>query len=98
MFTVAELAFVTVTTLGGLAAPTARLPKFSEVGEKVKIAPLAPVPNKPVTRGLKPALCCTVKPPLMLPLDVGLNVTEIVHIPCATRVLPQPLVPPGAAV
>jgi len=88
---VALVLFVIVTVFAGAEVePTAWLPKAKLTGEKVMGA--TPVPVKVTICGEFEAVSLTVITPGMLPVVEGMNVTLIVHVAPALRLLPQLLV------
>jgi hypothetical protein len=94
MVTVLALLLVTVTVFAGLVAPTPILANAKVVGLNVRgtVGPPVPVPERPTTCGLNAPFVAIARPPLIAPLDVGANVTVIVHLaPAASE---EPQVPP----
>ena len=75
---------VTVMLFGALVVPTFTLPKFTDGGVNLRGAAV-PV----MVTNCVPPLSATVKVPDCTPSVVGLNVTEMVHVPPAARVEPQ---------
>jgi hypothetical protein len=84
--------FVIVTVFAVAVELTASLPKAKLAGEKVTGA--TPVPVKATICGEFDAVSLTVITPGMLPVVEGVNVTLIVHVAPALRLLPQLLVCP----
>src|SRR5579872_4149720 len=93
------LAFVTVTTCAGLVELNAWLANVRPVGLKVNgaAAPPVPVPESVTSCWRTIVLSATVAAPLMLPFAVGVNVTDIVQLFPAARLVPHGEVPLPAA-
>lgn len=69
--------------------PTATLPQASEVGEKVMLPAVAPVPVRLASWGLPLALSFAESVPVCVPVLCGVNVIEIVQFELAATELPQ---------
>jgi len=68
------------------------LPKLQELGEKLICGVPVPVPVSETACGEPAALSEIERLALRLPVAEGVNVTEIVQLPFALRLLPQLLV------
>jgi hypothetical protein len=79
--------FVIVTVFAVVVELTASLPKAKLTG--VNVTGATPVPVKVTICGEFEAVSLTVITPEMLPVAEGLNVTLIVHVAPALRLLPQ---------
>lgn len=82
--------FFIVTVFAAAMEPTGSLPKAKLTGENVTGA--TPVPVRATICGEFDAVSLTVITPGMLPVVAGVNVTLMVHVAPALRVLPQVLV------
>ena len=82
---------VWVTVCAALVVPTVRETKVRLVGDRFAIG-ATPVPVRLTVCGLPVALSVTVIAPGWLPVDVGLNVTLMVHLAPAATEAPQVLV------
>jgi len=71
--------------------PTATFPKFRLVGKRLTTG-ATPVPLNETFCGLPAALSVTDSVPVRLPVPVGVNVTLIVQLAPAPRLIPQLLV------
>lgn len=73
----------------------ATFPKLRLAGLKVsgEVAPFCPVPLSPPTTGFPEDVGLMVSAPLMIPLVVGVKLTEIVHLDFEARVPVHGLVP-----
>lgn len=81
--------FVSVTGVGGLAAPTDWPGKARVVAERVTSGAGAPTPERRTVCGLVDALSVTTSEPLLLLDAVGVNVTLILQLAPAARPAPQ---------
>src|SRR5438552_9285752 len=81
---------VRVNEKGALVIPTAVLGNFFELG--ATLTGWTPIPVRLIICGLLLALSVIVTDPVMVPVVVGLKVTEIVHLAPATTVVPHVLV------
>ena len=68
------------------------MPDVNLVGDRVTAGAVMPVPVKDTVCGLPLALSATEIEPFRLPVAVGVNVTEIAHVPEAATEVPQVLV------
>jgi len=97
--TEAPLVLVTVTDLAALLVPTSWLANERLVGVNVRgdAAPPVPLPESATSMGLDAALKLMVAAPLMVPFDLGVKVTEMVHLVFPASEALQGVVPlPGA--
>lgn len=58
-------------------------------GARVRSGTLIPAPVNPTVCGLPAALSVTVMEPVLAPRTVGVNITEIVHVPAGATDAPQ---------
>src|SRR5208282_2645932 len=88
------LLFVTVIVLAALVAPIPVEEKLSVAGLNVSgsVGPPVPVPESATICGLSAPLVAIARAPSIVPFDVGVNVTVIVHLAAAASEAPQ--VPP----
>jgi len=97
--------FRKVTRWEELVVPINRVAKVSDVGERVADGAVMPVPDSGTVRGLPVPLSVMVSVALLVPVEVGAKVTDIVHDAPAASDGPQRLasenwpglVPPSAA-
>ena len=87
---VVRLLFESVDVMGALVVPMFVVGNVRFVGNTE--TPVTPLPLSVIVCGLLVALSVIVTTPVKVPVDVGLNVTEIVHFLPAKTVLPQVLV------
>lgn len=76
------LELVSVTVCDGETVPTWTLPNESEVGDKVGVM-MKPVPERGTVCVGTYALSVTVTFPVLLPVCVGVKITEKVQVPPA---------------
>ena len=86
--------FVSVIACTALAVPTVWLANVRLVGDKLTAgtATATAVPVSDTACGLEAALSVSVMPPVSVPAEVGLKVTEIVQLAFTARLVPQVLV------
>lgn len=83
---------VSVTLTGALVLPTATVPKFNALADKVTDEfELLPVPLRVTVCGLFPALSVKVSVPVAAPVAVGVNVTPTLQPAPAATLVPQVL-------
>lgn len=83
---------VSVTVTAALVLPTATVPKFNELADRVTgELELLPVPLRLTVCGLFPALSVKVSVPVAAPVVVGVNVTPTVQFAPAATLTPQVL-------
>ena len=87
---VVRLLFESVDVIAALVVPMFVVGNVRFVGNTE--TPVTPLPLSVIVCGLLVALSVIVTTPVKVPVDVGLNVTEIVHFLPAKTVLPQVLV------
>ena len=83
--------FVSVTVCGALVVPTACVPKLRLTGDSV--TGIAPVPVTSMTCGLPAPEVAIATLPLVDPVSLGVNVTDIVHFADAASGPPQGVAP-----
>jgi hypothetical protein len=87
-FKVIAAALALATVMGsGLKLPTVTIPKDSESGETVSA--VVPVPLSETVCGLPMPSSVTLRVALRLPVQPGVNVTVMVQLAPAARVVPQ---------
>src|SRR5262249_3525654 len=98
--TVAVLTFFTVTICGVPVVPNAWLPNVTVAGENVSGAawPFLPVPESATVCCFTMVVSATVTAPRIAPFAVGVNVTDMVHLAPAARLVPQGELPLPTAV
>ena len=85
--------FVSVIACAALVVPTVWLANVRLVGDKLTAGTAATaVPVSDTACGLEAALSVSVMPPVSVPAEVGLKVTEIVQLAFTARLVPQVLV------
>jgi hypothetical protein len=92
---------VSVTVTAALVLPTATVPKFKELADRVTgELELLPVPLRLTVCGPFPALSVKVKLPVAAPVAVGVNVTPTLQLAPAATLVPQLLlaIPKGPLV
>ena len=83
---------VRVTVTAALVLPTATVPKFNELADRVTgELELLPVPLRLTVCGLFPALSVKVSVPVAAPVAVGVNVTPTLQLAPAATLVPQVL-------
>ncbi len=83
---------VRVTVTAALVLPTATVPKFNELADRVTgELELLPVPLRLTVCGLFPALSVKVSVPVAAPVAVGVNVTPTLQVAPAATLVPQVL-------
>ena len=83
---------VSVTVTAALVLPTATVPKFNELADRVTgELELLPVPLRLTVCGLFPALSVKVSVPVAAPVAVGVNVTPTLQVAPAATLVPQVL-------
>jgi len=89
------LVFFRVTDVAALLVPTSWLAKERLVGVNVRggAAPPVPLPESATSIGLDAALKLIVTAPLIVPFDLGVKVTEMVHLVFPASEAPQGVVP-----
>ncbi len=92
MFSVAFPLLLMEMVSGGLDDPTSRLLKTKLPGERVIAGALMPMPVRETICGLPTALSEIVMAPVRVPVAVGVNVTNILQLDSAARLVPQLLV------
>jgi hypothetical protein len=92
MFNVAFPVLLMEIVSGGLDVPTRRLLKTKLPGERLIAAALMPMPVSETVCGLPTALSEIMMAPVRVPVAVGVNVTRILQLDKAARLLPQLLV------
>ena len=92
MFSVAFPLLLIEMVSGGLDVPTNRLLKTRLPGERLIAAALMPIPVSETVCGLPTALSEIMIAPVRVPVAVGVNVTRILQLDKAARLLPQSLV------
>jgi len=76
----------------GLDDPTSRLLKTRLPGERVIAGALIPIPVRETICGLPTALSEIMMLPVRVPVAVGVNVTKMLQLDWAARLVPQLLV------
>src|SRR5712692_8775510 len=89
MFRVAFPLLLMEMVSGGLDDPTSRLLKTRLPGDRVIAGALMPMPVRETVCGLPTALSEMVMAPVRVPVAVGLNVTKILQLDDAARLVPQ---------
>lgn len=92
MFSVAFPLLLMEMVSDGLDDPTSRLLKTKLPGESVIAGALMPIPVRETICGLPTALSEIMMLPVRVPVAVGVNVTKMLQLAWAARLLPQLLV------
>ena len=92
MFSVAFPLLLMEMVSDGLDDPTSRLLKTKLPGESVIAGALMPIPVRETICGLPTALSAIMMAPVRVPVAVGVNVTKMLQLDWAARLVPQLLV------